>query len=131
MLQLVLLVNKKIYKKILSTIIYTMADNKKSQSSKAESKSESKSEFKKYYDNPEWRKKYLAYLKERIQCECGAMVQRVQVARHKRRKKHIKLVNEKIEKQKMITNKKMENEIAKLKKKVKQLTNKIHQLDSK
>lgn len=105
-----------------------MVDNKKTSDSKS---SESQSTFKKYYNNPEWRKRYLAYIKERIQCECGAMVQRVQVSRHKKRKKHIRLVKEKMEKQKMLTNKQMENEIAKLNKKVEYLTKKIEKLGSK
>jgi len=43
--------------------------------------------FKKYYADPKFREKHLAYMKTKIPCECEKMVTRVNLNRHK--KSHI------------------------------------------
>ena len=47
--------------------------------------------FKEYYANPEYRKRHLAYISEKVECpDCGFMVVRCGLARHKTSKKHEK-----------------------------------------
>jgi hypothetical protein len=79
------------------------------------------SNFKKYYDNPEWRKKYQAYLKERIPCECGQMVQRVSIARHRRTKKHSNKVKNIQQTKKQTEYDKLTHKLEKLEKMVQKL----------
>jgi len=50
------------------------------------------SAFKKYYNNPEFRKKHLEYCSEKIKCECGAMICRNSFTHHRKTKKHQELL---------------------------------------
>ena len=45
---------------------------------------------KNYYADPEYREKHLAYVKEKIECECGKMVCRCYMAAHQRKPVHQK-----------------------------------------
>lgn len=57
--------------------------------------------FKDYYNDPEWRDRHLKRLSEKIKCECGAMVSRSNMLRHKTTKKHIKTMVEPADKDKI------------------------------
>ena len=55
--------------------------------------------FKMYYDlNDEFRKKHIARMSEKIQCECGLMTHRSNITRHRTGKHHIRSMKEKTEK---------------------------------
>lgn len=50
--------------------------------------------FKQYYEDPEFKAKHLARLKQKIQCACGAEVSRSNMATHKKSLKHSKAMKE-------------------------------------
>jgi len=50
--------------------------------------SESKSVFKKYYADPEFRERHKKYMNEKVKCDCGLMVPRSYLSKHKRTQKH-------------------------------------------
>ena len=51
--------------------------------------------FKEYYADPEFREKHLKYITEKLPCECGCMVSRVNWLRHAKTNKHKKLMESK------------------------------------
>ena len=52
--------------------------------------------FKKYYyDNPEFRERHLAKMREKIICECGCIVSRSNFSKHQDNKKHFRKMVEK------------------------------------
>ena len=50
--------------------------------------------FKDYYEDPEWKARHLKKLSEKIKCNCGAMVSRGNMLRHKATRKHVKAIVE-------------------------------------
>ena len=46
--------------------------------------------FKDYYADEEFKEKHLKYLKEKVECECGRIVSRVSMYRHKVSPMHAK-----------------------------------------
>lgn len=78
--------------------------------------------FMDYYNNdPEYRERHLQKLKEKIECDCGEMVSRASMARHRRTTKHQNKIND-------ITNDKvleLEMRVQDLEKKVRRLKKKI------
>ena len=48
--------------------------------------------FKDRYQNKDFKEKHLKYIQEKLACECGLMVSRVAIAKHRRTKKHLKAV---------------------------------------
>ena len=57
--------------------------------------SEKKKTFKDRYQDEEYKEKHLKYINEKILCECGKMVARVGMAKHKRCLMHQKRIAEK------------------------------------
>lgn len=53
-----------------------------------------KKTFKDYYADPEYKAKHLKYLKEKVKCECGAMLGRVNLGPHKKSWRHKKAMGE-------------------------------------
>lgn len=51
--------------------------------------------FKEYYADPEYKKKHKAYCLENIECECGRLVSRVGMYRHKSSQIHLKTMQKK------------------------------------
>lgn len=49
----------------------------------------------KYTSDPDYKAKHMKYISEKLECECGCMVMRVAMAKHKRTAKHDKLVKSK------------------------------------
>jgi len=49
--------------------------------------------FKDYYKNQDYRTKHLNYLKEKVECECGCILARVNMYRHRESEKHLMLLN--------------------------------------
>lgn len=48
--------------------------------------------FKDYYADPEYRRKHLAYISERVKCnDCGIETARCNMSKHKKTVKHIKI----------------------------------------
>jgi hypothetical protein len=47
-----------------------------------------KKTFKNYYKDPDFRAKHLHYIKQKVDCECGATVSRNNMSHHKQTKKH-------------------------------------------
>ena len=71
--------------------------------------------FKKYYENPEWRRKHLDYMSAKISCpECGFETRRSNMTRHRKSSNHTKRL-EYLEKQNIS---KLIEENEKLKKKL-------------
>ena len=54
-----------------------------------------KKSFKEYYNDPEYRKKHLAKVNEKIKCECGQDCSRGNLAAHKKTSRHNKSMLEK------------------------------------
>lgn len=50
--------------------------------------------FTTYYKNPEFRKRHLAYMSEKVECQCGFMTARNNMTRHKRSRNHQKRMME-------------------------------------
>lgn len=50
--------------------------------------------FKDYYADPEFREKHLKYVMEKTNCQCGKMVARCNLGRHRKSKVHIKWMEE-------------------------------------
>ena len=48
--------------------------------------------FKEYYTDPEFRAKHKEKMRERIQCECGKLVNRYNMSHHKKSHIHIKIM---------------------------------------
>lgn len=46
--------------------------------------------FKEYYQDEEFKERHNNYIKQKVPCECGRQVMRVQLAKHKRTKIHEK-----------------------------------------
>lgn len=44
--------------------------------------------FKDYYADPEFRRKHLDKMKQRVKCECGYETSRTNISRHKRSRNH-------------------------------------------
>jgi hypothetical protein len=81
-----------------------------------------KQTFKEYYDaNPEFRRKHLDKMLTKVACECGHIVNRCSLIRHKKTKSHERQLNavKKIDDSDKLE--KMQNEINELK----QLLNKL------
>lgn len=51
--------------------------------------------FKDYYQDEEYRKKHLEYIRTPVQCACGSSVPRCQMTVHKRSDRHKKIIIEK------------------------------------
>jgi hypothetical protein len=51
--------------------------------------------FKEYYSDEEFRTKHKNYMKEKIECECGKEVCRVNISNHKKTPMHKKRLNDK------------------------------------
>ena len=51
--------------------------------------------FKEYYANPEFKEKHQKYMLEPIECECGCVVMRSNISKHKKTPKHLKKMMEK------------------------------------
>jgi hypothetical protein len=45
-----------------------------------------------YNNNEEYRKKHLAYVNEKIKCECGCITSRCNLTKHKRTAKHLQFM---------------------------------------
>jgi hypothetical protein len=50
--------------------------------------------FKEYYQDPEFRKRHMQKLNEKVMCECGSKTSRVNMWRHKRSEKHKRRMDE-------------------------------------
>lgn len=48
-----------------------------------------------YYDNPDFRERHLAKMREKITCECGCLVSRSNFSKHQNNKKHFRRMVEK------------------------------------
>jgi len=46
--------------------------------------------FKEYYADPEFKKKHLAYVKEKVMCDCGKEISRSNMSAHVKTKLHQK-----------------------------------------
>jgi hypothetical protein len=47
--------------------------------------------FKEYYEDPEYKKRHLAYISEKVKCPvCNISIARCNMSKHKRTKKHMK-----------------------------------------
>lgn len=51
--------------------------------------------FTDYYQDPVFKERHRKYISEKIECDCGRMVMRVAMAKHKRTGIHTRLVKEK------------------------------------
>ena len=51
--------------------------------------------FKDYYADPEFRKRHLRYMSEKVPCDCGFQCRRSYMTRHKRTNKHNRLLKQK------------------------------------
>lgn len=60
-----------------------------------EDKTKGKTFKERYTTDAEYKKKHNEYITEKIECDCGRMVMRVAMAKHKRTAIHQKLVNDK------------------------------------
>jgi hypothetical protein len=47
--------------------------------------------FKEYYADPEYKKSHLEYVKHKIKCDCGKLVARSNMSKHKKTKKCSKI----------------------------------------
>lgn len=52
-----------------------------------------KKRFVDYYQDEEFKKRHKEYLKTKVECECGAIVMRANLTRHKYTPKHQKYMN--------------------------------------
>ena len=50
-----------------------------------------KKTFKEYYADPEFKKKHLEKYRQKITCECGAIVGAYNMTKHKKTNKHLKI----------------------------------------
>ena len=57
-----------------------------------ENKKQSK-QFKEYYSDPEFKKKHLKYIKEKVECSCGKQISRSNMSTHVKTKLHQKRLN--------------------------------------
>lgn len=46
--------------------------------------------FKEYYQDAEWKKQHLDYMKTKIPCDCGKLIARSNMSSHKKTKLHAK-----------------------------------------
>lgn len=60
-----------------------------------ESKTNGKTFKERYTEDEDFKAKHNAYIKEKVECDCGKMVMRVAMAKHKRTAIHQKLINAK------------------------------------
>lgn len=61
-----------------------------------------------YNSDEEYKNKHNAYIKEKIECECGKMVMRVAMAKHRKTGVHQRLVGEKTKKENVLENSEIE-----------------------
>lgn len=54
-----------------------------------------KKTFKEYYADPEYKKKHLAHMLEKVTCECGQVSSRNNMPKHKKTSKHLRAMKEK------------------------------------
>ena len=80
--------------------------------------------FKEYYADPEFKEKHLKYITEKLPCECGCMVTRVNWLRHAKTNKHKKLMEMKE------LNEIDDNELNNLKRQVKTLQKTIEKISN-
>ena len=50
--------------------------------------------FKEYYQDAEYRKRHLDYIKEKVQCSCGCITARCNMSVHKKTAKHINIMKQ-------------------------------------
>ena len=86
------------------------------------SKSNKTKTFKDYYQDPEFKKRHLAYIKEKIICECGTKISKHNKYRHLKSDKHKRIMNEKELKKK---NKENNKAIQKLEEKIDKIYRRI------
>lgn len=82
----------------------------------------------KYSTDEEFKKRHLAYVKEKIECECGKMIARSNMVTHK--KSHLHINRCKVKEAENMKEKEVEDEtdLEEMKKLVKELYNKIESL---
>ena len=71
-----------------------------SKSANKKVKDQSKSTQVKYKTDPEFKKKHLEYITTKMECECGKMISRCNMALHKRTKSHLNYLDGGIAKKK-------------------------------
>eukprot|EP00734_Pompholyxophrys_sp_LG126_P000103 Pompholyxophrys_sp_v1_NODE_6_length_8036_cov_9.951134.p6 type:complete len:107 gc:universal NODE_6_length_8036_cov_9.951134:1824-1504(-) len=54
-----------------------------------------KKTFKEYYADPEYKERHLAYLNEKVECECGLVTARNYLWKHRKTNKHKKKIDKK------------------------------------
>lgn len=77
------------------------------------------STFKKYYEDPEFKKKHLEKMSEKIKCDCGFMTARCNLSRHKKSHIHIKKMEKAGKLKNMEKIKQLKEELKKLKEELK------------
>lgn len=114
-------------KKINKVVSDSESDNDSDSDSESNSDSSSdesgstkkKFNFKEYYNsNPKFRKRHLAKMNEKIACNCGRLVARCGLARHKRTKSHASALAVAVTKPQKKTIENLQEEIEELKKTV-------------
>lgn len=88
--------------------------------------------FKEYYQDPEFRERHKKYMLTKVKCDCGCDIARNHMSHHKKTKKHQRLLNNPVHKEKIdafhreIKKKKIESlkeEIDKMNAEIEKLTN--------
>jgi hypothetical protein len=51
--------------------------------------------FKDYYQDPEFKRRHIEKLKEKVECPCGMVVTKSNMSQHRKTKKHVKLIAQK------------------------------------
>lgn len=79
--------------------------------------------FTDYYNNdPEFRRKHLEKLKEKVECECGFVTARSNLSRHKKSHLHIEKMEEiEEEKENIIKKKELEKKLEKMMKELEKI----------
>ena len=90
------------------------------------SKSNKVKTFKDYYQDPEFKKRHLAYIKEKVICECGTKISKHNKYRHLNSEKHKRIMEGKELKEK---DKQNNEAIQKLEKKINKIYKKIKSKD--
>jgi hypothetical protein len=113
------LITRIIIKKLIIKTYKIVIDNTANMSKKSSSS--------KYHEDPEYRRKHLEYISEKITCECGITTTRGNLSHHRGTNKHKTWIREQKDNQLSDTIQNLFTEIKELKKEIKRINKQLNE----